>query len=154
MATKYVKPFFWTYYSRFMPMRSTPTRSTSHEVSSQQKLLMKCDRGLSQCGVKRCTTSKKCPLQRNICTASKKCPLQTLLSNHAVTVTSLLLKQNQLTIFPLVQSVASSWYSTVHSTPPAYVCVAWQYEAPEIIQWNYYGYHGPRTNSHVEGWHS
>ena len=26
----------------------------------------------------------------------------------------------------------------------------WQHEASEIIQWNYYDHHGPRTNSHVE----
>jgi len=62
--------------------------------------------------------------------------------------------------------------------PPAYVRVAWQglqHEAPDIdriddfveyfdrtwingqyriSQWNYYDYHGPRTNNHVEGWHS
>ena len=62
--------------------------------------------------------------------------------------------------------------------PPAYVRADWQglqLEAPDIdrihdfvdyfdrtwvngeyriSQWNYYDYHGPRTNNHVEGWHS
>ena len=62
--------------------------------------------------------------------------------------------------------------------PPTYVRVVWQglqHEAPDIdriddfveyfdctwingqyriSQWNYYDYHGPRTNNHVEGWHS
>ena len=74
--------------------------------------------------------------------------------------------------------ILKSFVQKTAAIPPTYVGVAWQglqHDASDIDriddfveyfdrtwingqyrigQWNYYDYHGPRTNNHVEGWHS
>ena len=103
---------------------------------------------LSQCGVKRCTTLSK--------------------------VQALGLKEE----YKAEDEILKSFVQKTAAIPPAYVGVAWQglqHDASDIDriddfveyfdrtwingqyrigQWNYYDYHGPRTNNHVEGWHS
>ena len=107
---------------------------------------------LSRCGLKRCTTSLK---------------VQALGLQEQYKAEDEILKS-------FVQKTAAICF-----IPPTFVHVAWQGLATwdswywhridyfveyfgrtwingqyRISQWNYYDCHGPRTNNHVEGWHS